>query len=49
MATPNTHIGAEGIREIMSLSAGKDIFFLGAGGIMMSSLALLTARAGFSV
>ena len=49
MATPNTHIGAEGIREIMSLSSGKDVFFLGAGGIMMSSLALLTARAGFSV
>jgi UDP-N-acetylmuramate--alanine ligase len=27
----------------------KEIFFLGAGGIMMSSLALLTAKAGFSV
>ena len=49
MATPNTHIGVDGIREIMSRSATKDIFFLGAGGIMMSSLALLTARAGCSV
>ena len=49
MATPNTHIGADGIREIMSASSAKDIFFLGAGGIMMSSLALLTSRAGFSV
>lgn len=49
MSTPNTHLGAEKIREIMSAAADKDIFFLGAGGIMMSSLALLTKRAGFSV
>ena len=49
MATPNTHLGAEKIREIMSSSSDKVIFFLGAGGIMMSSLALLTCRAGFSV
>jgi len=48
MSTPNTHIGAEKIREIMSLSRDKDIFFLGAGGIMMSSLALLTKSAGYS-
>ncbi len=49
MSTPNTHIGAAGIREIMEKAAKKSIFFLGAGGIMMSSLALLTERAGFSV
>ncbi len=49
MATPNTHLGAEKIREIMSSSSDKVIFFLGAGGIMMSSLALLTRRAGFAV
>ena len=49
MSTPNTHLGAEKIKEIMALSRGKNVFFLGAGGIMMSSLALLTKRAGFSV
>ena len=48
MSTPNTHIGAEKIREIMESSRNKDIFFLGAGGIMMSSLALLTKRSGYS-
>ena len=49
MSTPNTHLGAEKIGEIMALCNKKDVFFLGAGGIMMSSLALLTKRAGFSV
>jgi len=48
MSTPNTHIGADKIREIMNSCRDKDIFFLGAGGIMMSSLALLTKRAGYS-
>ncbi len=48
MSTPNTHIGAEKIRAIMSECKDKEIFFLGAGGIMMSSLALLTQRAGYS-
>ncbi len=48
MSTPNTHIGAEKIREIMHACREKDVFFLGAGGIMMSSLALLTKRAGYS-
>ena len=47
MATPNTHLGSERIREIMAECQNKTVFFLGAGGIMMSSLALLTARAGF--
>ncbi len=48
MSVPNTHIGYEKIRQIMSASHDKDIFFLGAGGIMMSSLALLTQKSGFS-
>ncbi len=48
MSTPNTHIGAEKIREIIRSCKEKDVFFLGAGGIMMSSLALLTKRAGYS-
>lgn len=47
MSTPNTHHGAERIREIMTACKSKEIFFLGAGGIMMSSLALLTHRAGY--
>lgn len=49
MSTPNTHFGAEAIRDIMRKCKGKEVFFLGAGGIMMSSLALLTKRIGFSV
>ena len=48
MSTPNTHIGAEKIRAIMEGCRGKDVFFLGAGGIMMSSLALLTKRSGYN-
>ncbi len=48
MSVPNTHIGYEKISQIMSDSRSKDIFFLGAGGIMMSSLALLTQKSGFS-
>ncbi len=47
MSTPNTHIGAIEIHRIMSENRDKEIFFLGAGGIMMSSLALLTKRAGY--
>lgn len=49
MSTPNTHLGHNKIKEIMLSARDKDIFFLGAGGIMMSSLALLTKRAGYSV
>ncbi len=49
MSTPNTHIGYLKIGEIMSCAKDKDIFFLGAGGIMMSSLALLTKKSGFCV
>ena len=49
MSTPNTHFGVNRIRTIMSSCEGKSVFFLGAGGIMMSSLALLTKRAGYEV
>ena len=49
LSTPNTHLGFNNIRDIMSSCREKTVFFLGAGGIMMSSLALLTKRAGFCV
>ena len=49
MSTPNTHLGHNRIREIMIAAKDKTVFFLGAGGIMMSSLALLTKRSGFAV
>ena len=47
MATPNTHYGAERI-GVMLKDAGS-IFFIGIGGINMSSLAHLTHRAGLRV
>lgn len=47
MATPNTHFGAKKIGQIMESCREKEVFFLGAGGIMMSSLALLTKRSGY--
>lgn len=47
MSTPNTHYGYTEISNIMSRC--KTVLFIGAGGIMMSSLALLTKKAGFSV
>ena len=47
MATPNTHYGAERIGEM--LREAKSVFFIGVGGINMSSLAHLTHRAGFLV
>ena len=49
MATPNTHFGAAHIGKIMRDAEGKNIHFVGAGGIMMSSLALLTKTLGYSV
>ena len=49
MPTPNTHHGAEYIRAVMQNSRDKSIFFAGVGGVMMSSLALLTKRAGYNV
>lgn len=49
MSTQNTHLGAETIGSIMKNAKGKNIHFVGAGGIMMSSLALLTAKFGYVV
>lgn len=47
MATPNTHYGAEQIRKM--LAHAESVFFIGVGGINMSSLAHLTHRQGFRV
>lgn len=49
MSTPNTHLGSCAIDGIMKRAKGKNIHFVGAGGIMMSSLALLTLKLGYSV
>lgn len=49
MPTPNTHHGVEYIRAVMKASENKTVFFAGVGGVMMSSLALLTKRAGYKV
>ena len=48
MSTPNTHHGAARIRAFLDACKSRDrsVFFVGIGGVMMSSLALLTARAG---
>ncbi len=48
MSTPNTHEGAARIRAALDAcrASGKSVFFIGIGGVMMSSLALLTLRAG---
>ena len=45
MLTENTHLGAEAIGAIMDKSHG--VFFIGIGGINMSSLAHLTHKAGY--
>ena len=46
MSTPNTHYG----RQLQGLLASVDaIYFLGIGGISMSSLAMLTSRRGIRV
>ena len=47
MATPNTHYGAEQIGVM--LRDVESIFFIGVGGINMSSLAHLTSRRGIRV
>ncbi len=47
MATPNTHYGAAAIAQM--LDGAKHIHFIGVGGVMMSSLALITHRRGYSV
>ena len=47
MSTPNTHYGAEVLCRL--LADKNSIYFLGIGGISMSSLALLTHRRGLRV
>lgn len=47
MATPNTHFGKDRIKEM--LRDCHSIHFIGVGGIMMSSLAILSARQGYAV
>ncbi len=51
MSTPNTHEGPARILSYLQACAahGAPVFFIGVGGVMMSSLALLTARAGHPV
>ena len=51
MSTPNTHEGALRIHTYLQACTreGRSVFFIGVGGVMMSSLALLTARAGHRV
>lgn len=50
MAVNNTHDGPERISQYLQ-EAGDDhtVFFIGVGGVMMSSLALITARVGYQV
>lgn len=47
MATPNTHYGAAAIAQM--LDGAKHIHFIGVGGVMMSSLALITHERGYTV
>ena len=47
MATPNTHHGAQAVGQM--LHAARSVYFLGIGGISMSSLAALTQRSGLRV
>ena len=51
MSTPNTHEGSLRIHACLRDCAqhNRPVFFIGVGGVMMSSLALLTARAGHRV
>lgn len=49
MSTPNTHFGAEYIQNVMDDCRDKTVFFAGVGGVMMSSLALLTLYRGYLV
>ncbi len=51
MSTANTHEGAAHITALLDACRrrGQSVYFIGVGGVMMSSLALLTHREGFSV
>ena len=47
MSVANTHYGYEAIKKIMAKA--KKVFFIGVGGISMSSLAAMTRKRGYSV
>lgn len=47
MSTENTHFGAKKIQNM--LEKCRSVFFIGVGGVNMSSLALITKTRGFSV
>ncbi len=47
MSIANTHYGYESIRKIMA--SAESIFFVGIGGISMSSLAAMTKKRGYNV
>lgn len=47
MSTPNTHFGADAIEKL--LKDRSRLFFIGIGGVSMSSLAHISAIRGFSV
>ncbi len=47
MATPNTHYGPSGIEEM--LRGAEHLFFIGIGGVNMSSLAEISKRRGYRV
>lgn len=47
MAIQNTHFGAKNIAEMLSFA--RSVYFIGIGGINMSSLALITALRGYKV
>lgn len=47
MSVTNTHLGAEKIQTL--ISGCKSIFFIGIGGVNMSSLALISAKRGYKV
>ncbi len=51
MSVVNTHEGPGKIGSYMNeiLHNGRSVFFIGVGGVMMSSLALLTKQAGYRV
>ncbi len=51
MSTENTHDGPARIRDYLSRAAdlSLSVFFIGVGGVMMSSLALLTHQRGLAV
>ena len=47
MSTENTHFGAKKIQNM--LKGCRSVFFIGVGGVNMSSLALITKTRGFGV